>query len=143
MAPFEIAGAHVDVEHVQGPKRCFQVGADAASPFTMSPGQIHAARSDDRPAAQKGIPIWAAAVMPRTAEDGFHAQRRCQGLYLSFVRIRFRENLLQGDDVGVQVTKDIRNALDGDAAVHAARFVDVIGHNPHWENFTPFRPIIA
>ena len=131
VTPLEETGAEVNVEDVENPQRRLQIRSNTTSPLSMSPTEIHIARSDNRPAAEKRIAIRAPQVMPRAAENGLQSERVSERLHLTLTPITGREDFLQCDDVRIDLSEHIPNALYRYATIHATTLVDVVRHNPH------------
>jgi len=91
------------VENVQDSTRCFQVSADAATPFAMVPRDVHIPGFQNGPARENRVPIGPAPMMSSASESRMEIQGGGECLYLAFGRVAEREDLLERDDVGVKI----------------------------------------
>jgi hypothetical protein len=129
---FEVSRAEVNIENVNRFAVELNVGSEAAA------GLPAATRADivvtvalNRKTRQDDVAVPAALVKAVLAKR--EAESKFVGNILRLIffgRTPFEaDNLLKGNDIGIELTQDLNDAVRPGSAVHSTAFVNVIGSN--------------
>jgi hypothetical protein len=133
-AAFEERGAQVNVEDMQDAAVLeVDVGLQAAAAFAAARRNIVVLRIVNRITGKKDIavsPAFMAAILPHFSMVpeflGYIA-----GLLMLAAFALDANDFLQRDDVSVQFTQDLRDAIGADAPIKAAALMDIVSGDAH------------
>src|SRR6185437_1724838 len=130
MPPFKKARSEMNVENVQNDAgRVKNIGAKAATPLTISPGEIVIPAQLDRQAAERHVAVRTAmqgAVLTETPLVLFEISVNGTRLVIFGRPMPYVKNLLNGHNVGVQFVDHLGDALGAGSPIQASAFVNVV-----------------
>jgi hypothetical protein len=133
LAALEERGAEVEVHKVEF-LSCSDVdlGPQATSRLTLPDANVVILKRRDRKAAEDSVSVVSAKMLSILAKAEMHPELFGQEFRLVFTpaAVRMAHNLLEGDDVGFELTEDVRYPLGRITAIDPDAFVNVVGRDP-------------